>query len=162
MACIMRTQRKNLAVTKVGQNWCTRLRRTLAVAADPSPVEGDYSAYVHRATTHPALLRFSSLVPSAATVPIVATRNNIGPILDTGGGPPSRRGRITQDLWSNALLVELFFGGTGNQRQVQNEFVESLSYTTIIPRHIEYVEHDPGRQMIGSFHPTDADFMADC
>ena len=36
-----------------------------------------------------------------------------------------------------------------------------VSFTPSVPRRVEYIEHDAGRQMIGSFHPMDGDWFAD-
>ena len=36
-----------------------------------------------------------------------------------------------------------------------------VTFTPSVTRRIEYVEHDAGRQMIGSFHPVDGDWFAD-
>ena len=39
---------------------------------------------------------------------------------------------------------------------------EQVTFTPTVSRHIEFVTHDAGRQMIGSFHPREGDFFADC
>jgi hypothetical protein len=41
------------------------------------------------------------------------------------------------------------------------DYTELVEFTPDVPRFIEFITHDAGRQMIGSFHPKDGDYFRD-
>ena len=97
-------------------------------------------------------------------VPCVAARNSIDVIFDAGG----EERIVTMVAWKEAL-EHVMFGSQyirmDDTRVPDNEphVLEDaeVSFTPSVTRRIEYVEHDAGRQMIGSFHPVDGDWFAD-
>ena len=87
-----------------------------------------------------------------APVPLVASLNNMDAILDAGGEERS----VSMQTYDDAQM-----NGEGIGEHWRTCDPETTVFTPTVSRHIEYITHDAGRQMIGSFHPTDGDFFED-
>jgi len=92
-------------------------------------------------------------------VPCIAARNDLKPILDVGA-----TGKVEMTIWTTALEDDLW-GNMFNRRHqdpAQNpsdEWLRRVEFVSSVTRTIEFMVHDAGRQMVGSFHPTERDFF---
>ena len=109
-------------------------------------------------------------------VPIVAQRNGMSLIRDAGG----MRGTVTLRLWKYANKFKLTHNSDGESAD-EDEDVDTgdeeeevdddwkpprsgtfkLTFKPSVPRRMEFVTLDPGRQMVGSFHPVAKNLFED-
>lgn len=139
-------------------------RRVRSLVASVGAESSDYSGFVAKIKKgyHPfgmVGMCIQGAMASDTPVPFVAARNSFDRIADVG-----QSGQVTMRIWTVAEEAHLDFAHYANaqDREPRTEhLVTTVTYSPAVPRRIEYVTHDAGRQLIGSFHPTDRDFFAD-
>lgn len=156
---------------KCRYNWNDhrRMRASIALSAISDPHVSDYSGYTAKVKYgyHPygtVCTFIDGAIERNEPVPCVASRNDLSVILDAGGEARS----VSMDLWLEALQRYIFgvnwHASAGDADRTPDELAHmraTKTFTPSVPRFIEYVTHDAGRQLVGSFHPTDRDFFAD-
>jgi len=142
----------------------------LVMAGVANVPASDYSGFIAKVKKgfHPfgqVSLCIKGAIDAQVSVALIAARNDFASIIDIG-----ESGASTLRLWRTAKNEDLFdyrWEEHTNEanREPNADFIDShLAPTTFrpaVPRRIEYVTHDAGRQMIGSFHPIDRDFFSD-
>ena len=76
-------------------------------------------------------------------VPCIAALNDLAAVLDRGPGLAVIKDLINHQVYHPRLRRE------------------TVKFKCGIPRYVEFIQHDPGRQMIGSFNPVSRDFFED-